>query len=463
MSEPTSGYSFLLEFNQTAVNKVIVAVFDADGGAIPTSFHHDQPGQGGMISSRGSQTGRFVFQQYLAEGLLGYEVSVYDPKVLLLGGLKQQVSLDVGFDLTIFRQLKVFKTGDALAMPIDPGDINPDNPYPLAFDSGMFPSDPPSVRGRLVVVLNLAKLPLGKDNRVTLNAAESTLDAVERVELHGVQWPDALRSFIERVAAQAVSTLLKNEIKEIDITPVFGIFDQFGVALREPIHLRIGETLQLPSLAVGMHERGLLSDGRPTEISFETETNDFGLQISEGFFLLLLRQLQNGHVLPRRFNTHGASDDTGAILLSNIKASFQPDVIRIQLLVTFEGIADLYADTSVRITSAEDGVLSVSLENTALHLRLQGLLSAFQAVFNTLTFFLLDQLCANLLGNLLQAVVNRPVGKTLEEFLKNGKLGFSLDSPIRHSKFRVRVIPKDLSIVPGRLLLLGDVNAIKEP
>lgn len=458
MSDLTAGHSFLLEFSQSGVNKIVRALFGAAGQGVPTRFAHDEAGQPGLLTTRGDASGRVFFQRYLLEGMLGYELSLYDPSVRLLGGPLQQIELKLHFDFTLFRQLVVRRTADALQIPDEPSSVDPGGTYPVAYDSGLHPAAVPGMRGALAIVLNLAHQPFGAGNRVTIDATRSDLPLVDKVDIQGVEWPAGFEDFVETVAAKAITTLLRDEVRQIDITSQFGVFDAFGLRLRAPLHLRIGPSQTQPSLAIGMHEWSLVDDGRPQDIVHAAGPADYAAQIAEGFFSLLVAQLQNTGTIPRRFGSSGDAVGGGPILLQNIRMSFEPGRMRLHILVAYDGVAELFAETFVRITADGAGILRVDLQDTRVHIRLQGLLGGILRLLNTLTFFVLDALLVRILGDLLEAQVERPVGTTLAEFLSGGRLGFAFRSPIRNTPLAAAIRFVEFSFEPGRALLRGNID-----
>ena len=458
MSDPTAGHSFLLEFSQGGINKIVRALFETPDQGVPTAFRYDGDGQLGLLSSRETVSGRVTYQRYLIEGLVGYELSLYEPLVQLLGGERQQVKLSVGFDFTLFRQLVLHKTSDQLEIPPDPSSVDPNRDYLPAYQSELQPPEVPSVKGRIVIVLNLASMEFGAGNCVTIDATGSELSVVEKVDIQDVDWPLGFEDFVETVAAKSISTILKNEIRNIDVTSQFGIFNIFGLTLRSPIHLRIGGSDSQPSLAVGMHEWSLIKNGRPLEIVHESRDGDYATQIDEGFFSLLIAQMQNGEIIPRRFNLGGAADQDGPILLHNIRLSFEGSRIRIHILVTFNSFVDLFAQTFVRLTVDGAGVLKFDLEETRVHIQLQGVLGGVQRLLNTVTFYVFDSMVSKILGDLLEADVERPIGKTLDEFLAGGKLGFAFKSPIRDTNLVAALRFTEFGVEPGRALIRGDLS-----
>lgn len=458
MSSLTAGYSFLLEFSESGVNKIIQALFTSTEGGVETLFRHNDKGQPGLLTSRDSVSGRLTYQRYLLEGLIGYELSLHDPYISLLGGSRQQVELTIAFDFTLFRQLMIRSTSDQLHIPADPETIDPNQDYDVVFDSDTHPPDAPGVRGRLVIVLNLANTQFGTGNRVTIDASRSDLSLVEKVEIENVDWPLGFEDFVETVTAKSIVTVLSNEIREIDVTSQFGNFNAFGVTLREPIHLRIGKSELQTSLAVGMHEWSLVDDGRPLEIGHHVQACDYATQIDEGFFHLLIMQLQNGSVIPHKYNATGDANQDGEILLHNIRISFELERIRVQILVSLGNFTDLFAETFVRVSSDANGILQFRLEDTRVHPQLGGYLGAVQRLFNTLAFYIFDSLVADILGDLWEAVVDRTVGDTLEEFLERGAMGFAFKSPIRNTEFIAVLLMKEFEVEPGRAILRGDIG-----
>jgi len=458
MSNETAGYSFLLEFSQSGVNKVVQALFRAGSNGVPTRFAHNEPGQPGLLTTRGDATGRAFFQRYLIEGMLGYELSLYDPSVRLLGGFYQQIELKLHFDFTLFRQLVVRKTADALQIPDEPSTVDPVGAYPVAFDSGLQPTEVPGVRGAISIVLNLLHQPFGAGNRVTIDATRSGLPVVDKVDIQGVDWPAGFEDFVETVAAKTITTILRNEVRQIDVTSRFGVFNEFGLTLRAPLHMRIGASKTQPSLAIGMHEWSLVDDGRPQHIVHEAGAADYAAQIDEGFFSLLIAQLQNTETIPRRFATSGDADAHGPILLQNIRLSFEEGRMRINILVEYNGAVDLFAETFVRLSVDGAGTLKVDLQDTRVQIRLQGILGGILRLLNVLTFFLFDAMMAQILGKLLEAQVERTVGATLAEFLVGGRLGFAFRSPIRNTQLVAAIRFVEFTVQPGRALMRGNID-----
>lgn len=458
MSIQTAGYSFLLEFSQSGVNKIVRALFDVETGGVPTRFSHDQAGQPGLLSTRDDLTGRVFFQRYLIEGLIGYELSLYDPSVRLLGGPYQQVELTLHFDFTLFRELLVRRTADTLHIPADPSTVDPGGRYEVTYDSGLQPTTVPGARGKIVIVLNLQHQPFGAGNRATIDATRSGLPVVDRVDIQDVDWPAGFEDFVETVAAKSITTILRNEVRQIDVTSQFGVFNAFGVTLRPPLHMRIGASREQPSLAVGLHEWSLVDDGRPQKIVHEAAAADYAAQIDEGFFSLLIAQLQNTGTIPRRFSTSGNPANDGPILLHNIRLSFEQRRIRLHILVEYEGLIDLFAETFLSISADGIGTLKIDLQNTRVHVRLQGILGGIQRLLNTLTFFLFDTMIAEILGKLLEAEVERTAGATLAQFLAGGRLGFAFRSPIRNTKLVAAIRFIEFAVQPGRALIRGNIN-----
>jgi hypothetical protein len=457
VSSQTAGYSFVLEFSQSGINKVVHALFDGSGG-VPTHFAHNEAGQPGLLTTRDDVTGRVFFQRYLIEGLLGYELSLYDPFVRLVGGLYQQIELTLHFDLTLFRELVVRRTADALQIPADPTTIDPGGSYQLTYDSGLQPPTVPGARGAIVIILNLAHQPFGAGNRVTIDATKSDLPVVSKVDIHGVDLPAGFEHFVETVAAKSITTILRKEVRQIDVTSQFGVFDAFGVKLRAPLGMIIGASQAQPSLAIGMHEWSLVDDGKPENIVHEADAADYAAQIDEGFFSLLIAQLQNTETIPRRFNTSGNGDPGGAILLQNIRLSFEQGRIRIHILVDYQEFVSLFAETFLSISADAAGSLKINLQDTQVHIRLQGILGGIQRLLNTLTFFLFDALIAQILGKLLEAEVERTAGKTLAEFLAGGHLGFAFRSPIRNTKLVATIRFIEFAVQPGRALIRSGID-----
>lgn len=458
MSAQTAGYSFLLEFSQSGINKVVRALFAPGTGGVPTHFAHDEAGQPGLLTTRDNATGRAFFQRYLIEGLLGYELSLYDPSVRLLGGPHQQIELTLHFDFTLFRELVVRRTADALQIPADANTIDPGGNYELIYDSGLQPTTVPGVRGAIVIVLNLVHQPFGAGNRVTIDATQSSIPVVDKVDIQGIDWPAGFEDFVETVAAKSITTILRNEVRQIDVTSQFGVFDAFGLKLRAPLHMRIGTSQAQPSLAIGMHEWSLVDDGKPKNIVHEAGAADYAAQIDEGFFTLLIAQLQNTETIPRRFNTSGNADDQGPILLHNIRLSFEQRRVRLEILVEYDGLVGLFAETFLSISTDGAGSLKLDLRINRLHVRLQGILGGIQRLLNTLTFFLFDAMIAQILGQLLEAEVERTAGKTLAEFLAAGRLGFALRSPIRNTGLVATIRFIEFSVQPGRALIRGGIS-----
>lgn len=458
MSDQTAGYSFLIEFSQSGVNKIVRTLFDARTGGVPTRFAHDQTGQPGLLTTRDDVTGRVFFQRYLAEGLLGYELSLYDPRVRLIGGRYQQVELTLQFDFTLFRQLLVRRSADALHIPADPSAVDPDGSYQLTYDSGLLPNTVPGATGAIVILLNLAHRPFGAGNRVAIDATQADLPLVDRVDIEGVDWPRGFEDFVETVAAKSITTILRNEVRQIDVTSQFGLFDAFDIRLRAPLHMRIGPSHAQPSLALGMHEEYLVDDGRPQSIVHQAGTADYAAQIDEGFFTLLVGQLQKGEIIPRRYDTSGDADAAGAVLLHDIRLSFERGGIRVNILVEYMGIAGLFAETFLGISADPAGNLKVDLRNTRVHIRLRGILGGIARLLNTLTFYLFDSMIAEILGKLLEAEVERTVGATLPEFLAGGRLGFAFRSPIRNTQLVARISFIEFAVEPGRALMRGNIN-----
>ncbi|MBV5269455.1 MAG: hypothetical protein JZU55_05475, partial [Afipia sp.] len=154
MSKATAGYSFILEFNETLVNKVVRALFS--GAGVPTQFNHGEAGQSGELSSRNTATGRWSYQNYLVEGLLGYDLTVYNPRIQLFPDGPPQIALTVDFALVIMRRALLRRTGNTLEIPEDPRGIDPGTDYPVLFDSGLVPPDNSNpMRGTLGIRLNL--------------------------------------------------------------------------------------------------------------------------------------------------------------------------------------------------------------------------------------------------------------------------------------------------------------------
>lgn len=457
MSSQTAGYSFVLEFSQSGINKVVRALFDGSGG-VPTHFAHDEAGQPGLLTTRDEVSGRMFFQRYLTEGLLGYELSLYHPFVRLLGGPYQQIELTLHFDFTIFRELVVRRTADTLQIPADPSTIDPAGNYELTYDSGLQPTTVPGVRGAIVIVLNLAHQPFGPGNRVTIDATKSDLPVVSKVDIQGVDWPTGFEDFVETVAAKSITTILRNEVRQIDVTSQFGVFDVFGVKLRAPLGMRIGASQAQPSLAIGMHEWSLVDDGKPEKIVHKAGTADYAAQVDEGFFSLLIGQLQNTETIPRRFDTSGNANPGGAILLQNIRLSFEQGRIRTHILVDYQEFVSLFAETFLSISADAAGNLKIDLQDTHVHIRLQGILGGIQRLLNTLTFFLFDALIAQILGKLLEAEVERTAGKTLAEFLAGGRLGFAFRSPIRNTRLVATIRFIEFAVQPGRALMRGGID-----
>lgn len=458
MSDLTAGYSFIVEFAQSGVNKIVRALFSRPGQGVQTRFEHGDPGQPGLLSTRDSASGRFAFQRYLFEGMIGYEVFLYDPAVRLIGGSNQQIELSVGFDFTLFRQLLVRKTEDALAIPADPASVDPDGSYLVAFDSGLQPEHLPGTRGRLLIVLNLTDRGFGAGNRVTIDATRSSLASVVRVDIQDIDWPVGFEDFVETVAAKAISTLLRSEIREIDVTSQFGVFNTVGVKLREPLQLRIGRSHAQPSLAIAMHEWSLVDDGRPSDIVHEAGGADYATQIDEGFFILLVAALQNAEVIKRRFNTSGEADVNGAIRLHNIRLSFEGSRMRIQVPVDYRDSVNLFVETFVRLTVVGNGTLALDLEETRVHVQLLGFLGGIQRLLNTLTFHLFDAMISDVLGNVFEAQVEHFAGATLHEFLGAGRLGFAFKSPIRNTDLVASLMFTEFAVVPGRALIRGNLS-----
>lgn len=458
MSSQTAGYSFLLEFSQSGVNKIVRALFDVGTGGVPTRFTHNQVGQPGLLTTRDNAIGRAVFQRYLIEGLLGYDLSLYDPSIQLLGGPHQQIKLTLHFDFTLFRELVVRRTADTLQIPADPSTVDPGGTYEITYDSGLQPTTMPGVRGAIIIILNLVHQPFGPGNRVTIDATQSRLPVVDKVDIQGVDWPTGFEDFVETVAAKSITTILRNEVQQIDVTSQFGVFDAFGLKLRAPLHMRIGASQAQPSLAIGLHEWSLVDDGKPENIVHEAGAADYAAQIDEGFFSLLIAQLQNTEAIPRRFNTSGTADKQGPILLHDIRLSFERGRIRVNLLVDYQGFVDLFAETFLSISADGAGGLKIDLQNTRVHIRLQGILGGIQRLLNTLTFFLFDAMIAQILGRLLEAEVERTAGATLADFLAGGRLGFAFRSPIHNTQLVVTIRFIEFAVQPGRALIRGDMN-----
>lgn len=458
MSALTGGFSFVIEFAQSGVNKVVQALFDYPDEGVPTKFHHDQPGQSGLVSSRQTFEGNAAYKRYLLEGLVGYDLGLYDPRVRLLAGDRQAIELSFGFDLSILRQFLVRRSEDSLHIPPDPESVDPDVDYEEVYNTGLLPIDLPEVQGRLVITLSLNALPFGPGNRISINASESSLDLVERIDIVGVDWPPRLEDFVETIAAKAISYILSEEVKEIDLTPQFGVFNNYGLTLRPPLHFRVGQAEAQPSLAIGMHEWSLIDDGNIRNVDQQVGDRDYAVQIDEAFFSLLLAQLQNAGIVARRYDLSGGAADEGPILLHDIRIVFEPGRIRFNLLVDFNGFVSLFAETFVAFETRGDGSISVSLEDTRIHVQLHGVLGAIQKLFNTLTFHIVDELFSNVLGDILEAVVEKPIGGSLDEFLKEGAIGFGFRSPIRNTG-RLAVLKfTDFNIATGRLLLRGDLE-----
>lgn len=457
MSQQTAGFSFILEFSQTAINKIVNSLFRDNVEAFPKAFNDDDEGQP-VLSTKDSATGQLFYRKYLIEGMAGYELSLNNPFVKLRGGDLQQIEFQIDFDLSINRQLLIKSTDDALQIPDDEQTIDPNANYPIVYDSGVYPRNPPSISGRISIALNLSAAPFGSGNRVHIKASESNLGLVNSVSIESIDLPDQFLDFIEILASKVITKILASEIKEIDVTPQFGVFDAFDIQFKEAISLRIIPGDTVPSLAVGMQEYGLVENGDPHSILSQAEGEDYSLQVDEGFTTYMMGQLQNDEVIPRRFELNGTPSESGPIFLHNIRLYFVNGGLGINTIVEYDGAVELFAKTIVKIGVGLSGEVETELSETQLHVRLNGLTGGVQYIFNLITFNVLDKLLGAVIGATLGSVINPVIQTSVEDFLSTSKLTFAFESPIRNTSLISTIKPSAFIFEEGRSTIRGTVN-----
>lgn len=463
MSAKTAGYGFILEFSERFANRLVQAIFTNNG--VPIHFTDQQQNPPGPISSRRFPTGVDLYRRYLSDVMLGYDVSIGNPKVTFVTSPAEVIDFRIEFSMLFSRELYVraYDPAHAIELPDDPASVNPTVDYPVIHETvpgpGMYPpAGTQPVRGFIRVILPLAVLDFGAQpggQRVTVNATAANLQAVAQVGLTNVPtWDASLVHFVEQTSSKMLTELLRNEVKEIDITPLFGALSAFGLYTVPPVDLRLVYLAPQRLLGIGLNLSTQFSLGHPAKMPFTASQTDFALQLDEGFFAQLIAQLYN-LVIPHRYDFHGNVNPAGAIFLQQPQVRFVGT--ELQLILTVDAtVAGLVCLVGLKINSTGAGNFSVVITTLQPHPTLGPAFASRLA--NTVTFYLLDSLISKIISCLFTGPVQNSLNNGLNAFLTSGALAFSFDSPVRNTPLMVSIKPISFQFEPGRSVLQANLN-----
>lgn len=458
MADALAGFDFSIEFSESIITRLLKTLFD--DLAVPTRFNHDDGGQPGVLSTKQTVGGKLAYERYLIEIEAGYNFKLFDPVARLVGGAQQNLELDLGFGLKLPRNV-VTRIYDATnldtSLAPDPGDVKQnvayaeehrtapaDNPYPGA--------TAPYNEGRIRIALPLVQRPWATGRRVSGQAAAASRQAVVSVRLDG-SLDARLKTFLEVVASKALTELIRREVDDYDLTPMVGNLDAFGLKLRDPVALRVGESGGARYLAFAAHEKATVGNGDPAQLPFLAGGSDFAVSFREAMFAQLIYVLYQDGYIPRRYAMSGLPDLGGPILIEQPRLSFRPQGLDLACRLDVNGVA-ISISATIMFTPTPGG-LHVSLSNLVVDVQFPGL--GFLQLLNTVTFHLLSAIVGEVLASLLEKPISNTLDDGLEAFLASGALAFAFHSPIRGTPHFVAVKPTDFRFVPGSCTLRGEV------
>lgn len=464
MADPLGRFDFSLEFSESFATRLLNAIFDFHG--VATQFRHDDAGQPGLLTTRQTVSGRFVYQNLLIDIEVGYDFFLEAPVVRFIGGTSQLIEINFGFGLKLPRNL-VSRIYDAASVdtPLsnDPGSVNQSIAYTETHRTAP-PSDPypgnaaPFQKGHIIIRFPIAQKPFSTGRRVSAATRQTSMKTVVSVGLD-VPVDPRLSSFVERVASKALTYLIAHEIDDYDLTPLVGDLDAFGLKIRDPIIARIGATPNQRVLAFAANEYATVGDGDPLQLPYLSGSSDFSASFREAMFAQLIYALYQDGVLPRRFAMNGLPDVNGPVLIEQPRISFSADglVIVVRLDLPDHGVA-IAVNATLAFEPQAAGHLHVTIKNLKVDVQFPGLGVGW--LVNTITFHLLSALVGGILASVLMQPVTNSLNNGLQAFINSGALAFGFRSPIRGTAKKAEIIPTAFLFQPGTCTLRGNVTIV---
>jgi hypothetical protein len=381
--------------------------------------------------------------------------------VKFITGPQEVIELKIDFSFLFSRELYLRTSTPTEEIPNDPSLVDPAVDYPIIHETvpgpGLYPPPgTPRVEGYLKIILPLAVLPFGGSSgqRVTIMATQATMQAVAQLKFTNVNWNVAFTQYVEITSSKMLTQLLRKEIKEIDITPMLGALDAFDLHLKPPIDLRLAALGSQRLLGVGLNLHTQVKVGDPAKMPFTSATTDFATQFDEGFFTQLIQRIYDDRI-PHRFKLDGTPDSTGGILLLPPALKFNPGELELNLMVR-TGVADLFCNAAIQIQSTGPKNFKVVVTKLSIHASLQPM--PMTRIVNTVTFYLLDGLIAQVLGDIFTGPVENSLTSGLNTFINSGALAFAFKSPIRKTPRIATIEPVFFGFEPGRAVIKANMN-----
>lgn len=459
MSKQTAGYGFIIEFSEAFATRVAKNIFTENG--ISTHFSDKDTSPPGPIKSRAFPSGKEVYKKYLADAALGYDITVTDPEIKFIIGTQEAIELKIGFGFLFSRELYLRQFTSVLEIPDDPSLVDPSVDYTIVHETVPGPDfyPPPgtdAVEGVLKIVLPLVVFPFSgsKGHRVTIDATQANMGAVVLLKFTNVTWNAPFTQFVEITSSKILTELLRNEIKEIDITPMLGALDAFDLRLKPPIDLRLSKIGTQRLLGIGFNVHTQVKLGDKTKMPFTSADTDFAAQFDEGFFSQLIQRVYDDRI-PHRYNRNGDPDAAGGILLLPPALKFNSGELELNLMVR-TAIGDLFCNASIKIISTGVKTFDVEIAKLSIHLSLKPI--PLSRIVKTVTFYLLDGFIAQVIGDILTGPVENGLNSGLNDFINSGSLAFAFNSPIRKTRSMVSIEPVYFGFEPGRAIIQANMN-----
>ncbi|MCR6630127.1 MAG: hypothetical protein NVV74_08800 [Magnetospirillum sp.] len=461
MTEPLSGYDFIIQISESFANRLITALMAS--GTVKTSFHHAEGANPGLLRSRTTATGRIMYQNLLVELDFGYEIAISQPRIRFITGADEHTELSLDFALEFPRELTLRRFAPVGDSPLadDPKDVKVSVDYEVVHGSSPYPPQGSSpVRGSLVIALPIETAPFESGVRVSVATGRASRQAVATVIIDVQGMDPRLERFLGSVASKIISEILRREIDGIDLTAMVGALDVFGLATRPPMHLRIAQARAQRALGIGFHERGRIGDGNPAAMPFILDGQDFSLQMAEGFFVNTMTALYDDGVLPRKFGYDGKPDPEGDILIEVPRFRFRDGTLGIVTRIDLVGRPTgptVVLDADIRLVRKADQLLVevVRLDINVGIPALDPLTLLMSVLFNVL-----DVLIDHLFASLLRDLVDSSLKQGLDEFLRSGALAFGFRSPVRGGLLSVELAPFSFVFLPGAAVLTGALSVV---
>jgi hypothetical protein len=460
--EPLAGFDFSLEFSENLATRVLIAIFV--DGAVPSSFNYDDPGQPGLITTRQTVGGKFVFENYLIDIEAGYELSLRDPVVRFQVGSTQLIEITMGFTFKLPRNVvtRIYDTSNPdTPLAEDPGTVKQNVDYPTAYRTAPATDPYPGrasspLAGKITIDFPVGQKRFAAGRRASAFTAGVTRQAIVVVTLDD-PFDARLKHFIETVVGKALTELIRREVDDYDMTPLLGDLSAFGLQVRDPVAIRLGATGSEHVLAVACNEFATVGNGDPLALSFFAGRSDFAVSFRESMFAQLIIALYQDGTIPDRYHSNGVPDPHGEILLVQPRIFFSNK----GLALTFELRID-ESDGETLIVTIQSiiafeqvgvGELRVRLVSLQVDVNIEGL--GALGLVNFVTFNLLAAFVGGILASILQKPISNSLDDGFEAFLASGRLAFSFNSPIRGTRRSLQVLPTAFTFIPGICTLRG--------